>query len=989
MCPCPEDLAGAGGAPAYVVPWERDFIAELAGYLTRQAGDDLGGFVVVFPHRRPARYLREALKKEAGQGRILPETWPVEQWLGRLRALGLSAPLRRAGPLDRARLLYDVTEELRAEGLGRLDGLPEEPRRFFPWGLRLDALLEELLRHGRRPDNLLHVEDQVLPAASALLESLADIHARYLERLGERGWTTPGLDLAEAAARPDLAEAQLAGRRLILAGFHALTGVEDALFHHLWRRRGAVLIWRSDARLAEGGQCRPPAREHQALLRRWAATAELLPGLAPAAPAAGPAVRFHEGFDLHSQLVPLAEELRALDDPAGAAVVAPDPAMLMPVLHGLPDKAVNVSMGFPLTRSAAHRLIEAVLRCQETAADGRYHWRDVTALIRHPYLRILPADPEDPEAPTLGQALRVLEGALRQGEKYCDPLALAEAPDLPAAAVPLLRRALNVCLPGFAAPRTLGQLAAALTALADLLDEAGDAVWTRHPLDAECLHRLRQTVIPGLADTAMSDEELDQGSLFACLRRLCQAERVPFEADPLGGLQVMGLLETRLLRFRRVYLLGATEDLLPGSPPPDPLLPDSLRRLLELPDARQSDAVFAYNVHCLLCGAEEAVIFYRTGGQSGETLDDKAVRSRFVEQLLFEQERRLGRLITPSPEPDSPLRPVLFPLRPIVRPRAGAPLSDAARDRLLDRLAGRPLSASFLNGYLTCPYSFYLDRLAFIRPLDEVEEDGDQAGFGELLHGLLRDLLAPWRGRELDAAALADRREWLLDEYARRLREDPGCRRTPFDQRLGLAKAGRLRLADFLDGLPAARLLDLEGDHAASLPVSWPGLPALPVLRLSGRLDRVDERDGRILVLDYKTGRGRAARPDPDLWTDRGFWDRLDGWSPGRQADAPLLPELADRLKSVQLPLYLHLCARTHGQADNAGLVLLGENGKELWLLDRDAEELAPILVDDLVPRLVRFLVRHMTESPRLEPRPSRACAWCAYASGCGQAPAD
>ena len=61
------------------------------------------------------------------------------------------------------------------------------------------------------------------------------------------------------------------------------------------------------------------------------------------------------------------------------------------------------------------------------------------------------------------------------------------------------------------------------------------------------------------------------------LLELVRAERVPFEADPLTGLQVLGMLETRLLRFSRVFLVDVTDDRLPGAPIRSPLLPDSLR----------------------------------------------------------------------------------------------------------------------------------------------------------------------------------------------------------------------------------------------------------------------------------------------------------------------------------------------------------------------------------------------------------------------------
>lgn len=95
----------------------------------------------------------------------------------------------------------------------------------------------------------------------------------------------------------------------------------------------------------------------------------------------------------------------------------------------------------------------------------------------------------------------------------------------------------------------------------------------------------------------MADTPLPWPLMQAMLLELVRAERVPFEADPLTGLQVLGMLETRLLRFSRVFLVDVTDDRLPGAPIRSPLLPDSLRALLGLPDTRNREQLAAYTFH--------------------------------------------------------------------------------------------------------------------------------------------------------------------------------------------------------------------------------------------------------------------------------------------------------------------------------------------------------------------------------------------------------
>ena len=230
-----------------------------------------------------------------------------------------------------------------------------------------------------------------------------------------------------------------------------------------------------------------------------------------------------------------------------------------------------------------------------------------------------------------------METRLRNGSRHADAHAVAEgaaddffaASSLPnvAAAMPAIRELINRILRDtvdtWARAHTLGGLADALSGLCDTLlvygsgnDESGAGngkadIWSRFPIDAECLFRLMQRVIPALKDNGMADTPLPWPLMQAMLLELVRAERIPFEADPLTGLQVLGMLETRLLRFSRVFLVDVTDDRLPGAPIRSPLLPDSLRALLGLPDTRNREQLAAYTFHRLIAGADEVWLYWK------------------------------------------------------------------------------------------------------------------------------------------------------------------------------------------------------------------------------------------------------------------------------------------------------------------------------------------------------------------------------------------
>lgn len=959
--------------PVRIVPWNNPFIPALARHLAGVWERGPENLLVVFPHDRPRRYLKQALAALPGLPRptLLPAMPGVDDLFASLARDLRPVPARRAQRLDLCGLLFDIVADLRGEGRGLLSKLPLERLEFFPWGLRLAALLEEFLRHDLTPPDLDQAQGEVEPFAGALLEQLGRIFSAYVTALEERGWSTPGLDCRLVCARLPEALAALAGKTVILAGHYALSGAEDTLFRALWER-GAQVLWHTDPALTLGGPSHWCAAEHASWLTAWGARAELAEE--PLARTM-PRLRFYEGFDLHSQLASLETELAGA--PESTAVVLPEAGALVPVLHHLPGRDVNISMGYPLERSALFQLVDNVLALQEHRTAEGYLWRDVIALIRHPYLKMLPVAGAQP--------LRFLfhgwEETIRKGRKHLDPrdLGLDFDPDLEPAALEqargLAQDILARCFTAFETPRTLEELARALEGLAGLLHERGGELWKRHLLDAECLFRLFTRVTPALAQSAISRDEYPRDLLFFILRQFCSEERIAFEPEPLTGLQVMGVLETRLLHFERVLILDAVEDLLPGQPAADPLLPDPLRLLLGLPDSRQRDAVSGYNLHRLLRGADEAVLLYKCGVTPG-AFEGKSVRSRFVEELLWGLEQERGELITASDQP--PLLAASFRLGPIPCSVPAIAKDEAVRERLLRQLTAKGLSPSRLDDYLSCPKLFFFRVLTGLKPLAQVDEEGAPQAVGSLVHEVLEAFLAPHLDQTLRLCDL-DVGE-LGRSFVHALEQSPDLAAIPLDRRLALGLAGRHRLETyFRSQKDETTLLALERKVSAEIKAEGLAVP------LHGTLDRLDLRQGGLVVLDYKTGTS-LPRPRAGVWRDDGLWNRLDAWDPAETGNA-VLEELSDALRAVQLPLYLWLAAQNAPPAPvrNAGWVKLADKGQEILLLDQDADEdLLALVLGTRVPALTAFLVRHMVSAPAFLPRPGQRCEYCDYRETCG-----
>ena len=297
----------------FLFPWGRPFLPALQQFMDDPGRRRLQTMLIV-PHRRPWRYLQELYAANPGGGRILPKMLTMTEvfrtWRGSLPPM----PLREANMLDCVALLHDCIRALSPEdeGLERLfSAMPME--RFFPWGVRLAGLLEEMFGQCVDVQDLPYAEEEVSPHAAALLGALGRIGAAYLGALEARRWSTPGLDAMLAARHADRIPSLLVPsgeRAVVIAGFFQLTATEDTVLRALWEQGADVCLHTDPALAAPGGHnaCHWACREHARWLLDWRAEARVLdvPG-----EDAGPQWHFFAGYDAHSQIREVSARLHA------------------------------------------------------------------------------------------------------------------------------------------------------------------------------------------------------------------------------------------------------------------------------------------------------------------------------------------------------------------------------------------------------------------------------------------------------------------------------------------------------------------------------------------------------------------------------------------------------------------------------------------------------------------------------------------------------
>ncbi len=1033
------------GKPFLLFPWEQPFLEAVQDVLWQSSGGDLGRMTIIMPHSRPRRYLTDLFlaNKHIPRPALLPRMLTLQEMLEiflchthAASVAGSSIRMRRkAELLDGVYLLFKAVQRLQAmpeqyaasctaplTALAKLDLAG-----FLPWGMRLFALFEECMQQLTPVQNIVHAAGEVSPLAAEILASLEYIHRHYLELLEEEGFVTPGLEALEVATQVALAVQNnatcipplLASQDVFLVGFNTLTESEDVLLKALWKQ-GAQVCLHSDPKLMEGQeQTHWSCQEHSAWLRRWKATVRL--AISPCDHT--PTLHFVSAYDVHSQLLALQKELLALctikksshsenDHVVGsAAVVLTSPSLLVPTLHHLPkDTPFNVSMGYPLEKSALFSLIEAIMRLQESArafslpvaedhGDGqkiaqerRYHWRQFLHCLRHPFVQMLlyPTDGEGPRS--LRAELSELEKKVRLGERFVSVRSVLTSwqlhPYFTEGSLPLLQQLFTCLMENFATVRTAQELGEALSQLCQMLLSHGQEVWERYAFDAESMYRLVKHVIPALRVSSLADEILPQATLFALCRQCIKAERVPFEADPLTGLQVLGMLETRLLHFDTVYIVDATDNALPGFSAADPLLPDALRPVLGLPGLHERERIMAHTLYRLVASAKEVFFYWQEGAQYSTLLDDKKSRSRFVDAYLWEEAQRRGRIIESN---DAPLRTVASPIYPIVLQEERIVVTPQIRQKIQQMLV-KGLSPSSLDVYLQCPLQFAWKYIYDFKSLDVVNEGDDPQEVGTLLHNVLQKAYAPWEGKKLLLEDIT--LDYLLDIFEYYFSNSTLQQSLPAHSLMLLRMAAPLRLERFLAA------------QKEQIPIGYTHIECLekkllaPIQGVQGEnfyikgvLDRVDRRTDHachkelrngLVVLDYKTGKN--IKVSAGAWTDMDLRDDLAHWTPHAANSDDLMQRVATAFPSLQLACYLYLC-ETHFQGKeavlDAALVALGDKGQEVYYLDKikclDREDIVQVRIK----KLLTFVLQHLQSTSAFCARKTDACKYCAYVCLC------
>lgn len=389
--------------------------------------------------------------------------------------------------------------------------------------------------------------------------------------------------------------------------------------------------------------------------------------------------------------------------PDDCAVVLPDENLLIPLLNSISPEVsdINVTMGYPMSSSEFHAFMHDVHMMQMNIRKKGEQWcffhKYVWNIFSSGIFRAL-----------IGRDEVILKNIdeIRKARKFHIPQS-----DLISAGLPevIFRPATAGETEGIDVVRDMCGY------LCDVAAHVGARL--EFPLEVDFAKEYYTCV------TRLASKKLDIKivTFVHLLESMLAGITVPFNGEPLKGMQIMGPLETRALDFSNLVILSANEGVFPRRSISSSFIPPELRKGFGLPTYEFQDAVWAYYFYRMITRAENVWLLYdsRTEGlNSGE-------ESRYIKQLRYHFGVPMNQFVASAgieaPDP------------------AASEIEKTDKDVALIR--GKYLSASSIQNYIDCPARFYYHVVRGLKKEDEVSESMDSGMIGTVYHNTMRALL--------------------------------------------------------------------------------------------------------------------------------------------------------------------------------------------------------------------------------------------------------
>lgn len=932
------------------------FLHEVAQYYLDHFQDK--EICIVFPNQRAATFFKNALL----------ELNPVHQWLpDLLSSQDLIKSLSSLQIIDSVRALFELYEVYReSEGT---DG--DSFDLFSTWAPQLLHDFQEIDLYCVNAKDLYQSVDAAYaiknwsPNRSEITHH-QEQYIRFWAKMGKWYHAYTSRLLSKKTATSAMAYRSVAEQihnlsipydHIVFAGFNALNSSEKKIIKYLEKNNKASLLWDLDEYylnqdLHEAGHfARTYKKETGKSSLNY--TGNYLKTIKRKIHIHGVAKNIGQTLVAGNILNDYANDKSEISQ---TALVLSDETLLMPMLEVMPENisTANITMGYPLHRLSVSALysvyLEMHLRARSVQPSKQiasaFYYKDLLRLFRNQiFAALLP--PRE-----LKLILQKIETCY---ETFIEPsIFMHESYELNKYSFLFnnLDDSANKALEG------LQKLTESIKNHENYKDKKNEGYELESLFEISTLINKIKLLLNEYEDIA------NLKTLVRVYQQFIRQLSLPFLGEPLSGLQIMGLLETRNLDFKNLIVLSVNENIIPAAKTQNSFIPFDISRHFGLPTYRERDAIFAYHFYRMIQRAENVHLIYNT--ESDEF--GKGEKSRFITQI--EQE-----LNTENTEIHSSLfipKPPKREIEEIEVKKNNTLIND-----LLKRYDGNEvkhsLSPTALSTFFRCKLQYYFKYFSKIKIEDSKEEEIGANELGDISHKVLEKLFEPRLNRILtktDYIEMIKQVDTVLNEQLKQ--ENSGRNYNEGKAILakhGLSKMIHQQLTSELNQLDGNEIIILSLEKNISTPIEVKTEYGPKKIYFGGKADRVELRNNVLNIIDYKSGRVESSQIKLDNIGD--------------------IFEKEDADKAIQLLQYLLLAMNEFPQYDfyTAGIMSLRVSSKGQMLLNIDSNTVFSKNYKEQIERLFSRTVELLLnkENTFSQTHNSKACEYCDYKSLCSR----
>jgi CRISPR/Cas system-associated exonuclease Cas4 (RecB family) len=822
------------------------FLGNVAEHLLENYPNKLGEITVVFPNRRASLFLKNELAKRIKSTIWLPKIITIEEALQLWTGFQITDPLQVKLELLKIHLELFPSD---SQSIGDFVGYAELFIRDFDeidqYLVDANALFSYLSE--AKALELWHIDGTDLTISEknflVFFESIIQYYNQLKERLfiqksGYQGMLARML----ADTNPSALAHKMQSEKVIFAGFNALTIAEEKIIFTLEREGKAEILWDIDQYYLQSNGFE--LSEAGFFLRNFL---EKQKNKTPVKWIFDKLLKSHKKIIITGvpgnvgQCKELGNNLLNETSFESSAVILSDENLLMPAINSIPSNVgkYNVTMGMPFSKSLVYNFLMKLFEFHEfrnklNEKEGFYIWT-VLHLFEHEFFTHI-LTPDDLER------VKNLRTKLVESRKSFVTCSEIIAIDNSSQKMKLFL--VNIFEPWNKNP------VKCLSQIQNMLEDSIERV--RIKLNGNHNYLLLNQFSAGiricrrLMDLSVGNEQLiDIKSIKQLINQIAPSYSINFFGEPLNGLQIMGLLESRNLDFKTLHILSVNEGMLPAEKHNNSFIPFDLRQSFSLPIHTHKQAVFAYHFYRLLQSAENIHIYYNT--ESGELGGGE--KSRFILQIVHEI-ARLNPLILIE-EKTSTI--------PLLKTIKHNPIVGIKSPEIIQKIKSKAItgfSASSLSTYLSCQLRFYLTELMEIREQNVEEESIGFNTIGNILHRALKDLYEENLNKSLTEQSYKNTDKTLNQAFIKETRGELPL----FGKNKLIFEVIKKLWDDFIEYekkllKQGTSLTVHELEKKYEYILSGNPENETNVWKLKGTIDRIDEFDNRIRIIDYKTGK--------------------------------------------------------------------------------------------------------------------------------------